>query len=76
MLASRRDVPIVPITIVNTGFLMPPGNEFWQGGRLTKAGGVTVVVHDPVYPDRAAQDVVLDLSTRARAAIAGGLPER
>ena len=76
VLAARKDVPVVPITILGTAALMPPGNEFWQGGRLTKAGGVTVVVHDPVYPDRAAQDVVLDLSSRARAAIAGGLPER
>mmetsp|Transcript_25854 Transcript_25854/g.77630 ORF Transcript_25854/g.77630 Transcript_25854/m.77630 type:complete len:320 (-) Transcript_25854:66-1025(-) len=74
VLAARRDVPVVPISIVNTGYLMPPGNEFWEGGKLRTGRDVLVIVHDPIYPDRGAPDVVKDLETRARRAIEAGLP--
>ena len=75
VLAARKDVPVVPITILGTAKLMPPGNEFWQGGKLTKEEeGVRIIIHDPIYPSRDAPDVVGDLSERTRRAIAAGLP--
>ena len=45
-LASDCDVPIVPITIRNTGKLMPCGNEL----SLSK-GRVDVIVHEPILPE-------------------------
>ena len=63
----------MPISIRNTGYLMPPGNEFWEGGKLRAGRDVVVVVHDPIFPDRAKTDVVADLSARARAAIESGM---
>ena len=50
VLAERKQVPIVPITILGTRELMPPGNEFWEGGSLALDGDVRVIIHDPIYP--------------------------
>lgn len=75
VVAARNGAPVVPVTIKHTGFLMPPGNEFWEGGRLRTGRDVVLVVHDPVYP-RAGGDpkaVVADLEVRCRAAIASAL---
>lgn len=73
VLARRKNVPVVPITILNTAHLMPPGNEFWKGGFLRK-GDVTVIIHDPIYPSTDHNvDAIQDLADRTRAAIAAPL---
>lgn len=56
VLATRKQVPIVPITILGTRHLMPPGNEFWEGGSLAADGDVRVIIHDPIYPDPMSRD--------------------
>lgn len=49
VLATRKSAPIIPITILNTAHLMPPGNEFWKGG-LLRRGDVTIIIRSPIYP--------------------------
>ena len=49
VLAERHQVPIVPITILNTGDMMPRGKEFW-GTPMLKHGKVQIIVHPPVMP--------------------------
>ena len=72
VVAARTGCAVVPITIKNTGILMPVGDEFYSGGRLRR-GDVSMVVHAPLYADPAAADPVADLSARARKAIASRL---
>ena len=65
-LAKEANVPIVPMTIRNTGRLMPTGSEL-----SLKEGHVDIYVHPPLWPK---QDEDLDaLRARARAAIQSGL---
>lgn len=86
VLATRKQVPVVPITILGTRRLMPPGNEFWEGGSLSADGNVRVIVHDPIYPKQIsreqmegwssgvlATDAVQRLSDEVFEAIAGPL---
>ena len=47
---ARAGCAVVPVTIRNTGYLMPVGDEFYAGGRLRR-GDVTMVVHAPLYAD-------------------------
>ena len=63
-IAARAKVPIVPVTLVGTGKLMPNGNE----GKLYN-GSVTMIVHPAVQPKKA-DDMLLEV----RAAIASRLP--
>lgn len=72
VLALRKNIPVVPITIFNTAHLMPPGNEFWNGG-LLRRGDAGVIIHRPIYPGcEAGLGAVQDLSDRAKAAIERG----
>jgi 1-acyl-sn-glycerol-3-phosphate acyltransferase len=63
--AAKARVPVVPVSLVGTGALMPNGRE-----GLMYPGGVTVVVHPPLAPSRDAEALMND----ARAAIGGALP--
>ncbi|KAK9124938.1 hypothetical protein Scep_013784 [Stephania cephalantha] len=61
--AAKTGVPVVPITLVGTGKLMPPGTE----GTLN-SGSVKIVIHKPIEgnnPD--------ELCERAKTAIASAL---
>ena len=51
ILAERHQVPVVPITILNTGEMMPRGNEFW-GTPLLRDGTVRIIIHSPVMPTK------------------------
>jgi 1-acyl-sn-glycerol-3-phosphate acyltransferase len=62
--AVKAKVPVVPVTLVGTGALMPAGQE----GRLF-AGGVTVVVHPPIPPGDAGA-----MMEAARAAVTSAMP--
>jgi 1-acyl-sn-glycerol-3-phosphate acyltransferase len=64
--AVKAGVPVVPVTLIGTGALMPNGAE----GRLYSGGGVTVVVHPPIPPSTDAAAMM----AAAREAIAGPLP--
>ena len=79
VLAARKQVPVVPITILGTRDLMPPGNEFWEGGSLG-TGDVHIIIHDPISPSpqdaAGSRDVVQELSDQVRDAIAAPLPVR
>ena len=72
VVAARSGCAVVPVTIKNTGYLMPVGDEFYAGGRLRK-GDITMVVHAPLYADPSVKDPVADLQERARDAIASRL---
>ena len=72
MVAARAGCAVVPVTIKNTGYLMPVGDEFYAGGRLRR-GDVEMVVHAPLYADPTKADPVADLQERAREAIASRL---
>ena len=72
VVAARAGCAVVPVTIKNTGYLMPVGDEFYAGGRLRR-GDVTMVVHAPLYADPTKADPVADLQERARDAIASRL---
>lgn len=63
--AAKARVPVVPVSLVGTGALMPNGRE-----GCMFPGSVTVVVHPPLPPSKDADA----LMTAARAAIAGPLP--
>lgn len=66
--AAKAGVPVVPVSLVGTGALMPNG----QKGRLYGGpfgGAVTVVVHDQIPPSKDA-DAMMEA---ARSAIAGSL---
>ena len=64
--AQKAKVPVVPITLIGTGRLMPNGQE----GRLFWGSGVRIVVHRPLPPDTPA-DVLME---KTRKAIASELP--
>jgi 1-acyl-sn-glycerol-3-phosphate acyltransferase len=49
ILAKNHQVPIVPITILNTGEMMPRGREFW-GTPMLKYGTAKIIIHPPVMP--------------------------
>lgn len=44
--AVKAGVPVVPITLIGTGALMPNGQE----GKLYSGEGVRIIVHKPVSP--------------------------
>ena len=59
-------MPVVPITLIGTGRLMPNGKE----GRLYWGSGVKIIVHPPVDPTMKADQ----LTDQVRKTIAGPLP--
>jgi 1-acyl-sn-glycerol-3-phosphate acyltransferase len=62
--AAKAKVPVVPVTLLGTGKLMPNGQEGKMYG-----GSVRMVVHPPVAPGNAD-----DMMAAARQAIASSLP--
>eukprot|EP00887_Chlorella_sp_A99_P003758 scaffold7.g3758.t1 len=62
--AAKAKVPVVPVTLVGTGNLMPNAREY-----LLFPGRVKVVVHPPIAPGDAGA-----MAERARAQIASSLP--
>ncbi len=69
MTAIDAGVPIVPITIVGSGRIMPRGEWAIRPGR------VRVIFHDPIPTDRLTQAGRRALMQQVRHAIASGLPE-
>lgn len=63
-MASKAKVPIVPVTLVGTGRLMPNGQE----GRMY-GGPVRMIVHKPIQPGNPEE-----MMRQARADIASCLP--
>ena len=62
--AAKAKVPVVPVTLLGTGKLMPNGQE----GRMY-GGRVRMIVHPPIQPGSAD-----DMMAAARQAIASPLP--
>lgn len=42
-IAAKTKVPVVPITLIGTGKIMPPGRE-----AILNTGSVKVVIHKPI----------------------------
>ena len=63
-MASKAKVPIVPVTLLGTGHLMPNGQE----GKMYN-GRVKMIVHPPIAPGNADETM-----EEARRLIASGLP--
>lgn len=63
-LAAKTGVPVVPITLIGTGQLMPTGME-----AMLRLGSVKVVIHKPIEGNNA--DILCD---KARNVIASALP--
>ena len=64
--AQKANVPVIPITLIGTGALMPNGKE----GNLYWGSGVKIVVHPRLEPGTPADQ----LTERARTAIASRIP--
>jgi 1-acyl-sn-glycerol-3-phosphate acyltransferase len=65
-LATECSVPVVPVTIVGTHYVMPKGRF------AIKPGKVTVIFHDPIQPkDFGGRD---ELKAKVREVINSGLP--
>ena len=62
--AAKAKVPVVPITMVGTGNMMPNKQEF-----KLFPGGVRIIVHPRIHPGSA--DAMLD---QAFQSVAGSLP--
>jgi 1-acyl-sn-glycerol-3-phosphate acyltransferase len=66
-LAMECGVPVIPMTIVGTHYVMPKGRY------SIKPGKVTVIFHEPIDPkDFVSRECLME---RVRAAIESGLPE-
>uniref|UniRef100_A0A7S4FK38 1-acyl-sn-glycerol-3-phosphate acyltransferase n=1 Tax=Eutreptiella gymnastica TaxID=73025 RepID=A0A7S4FK38_9EUGL len=55
-IAKKLKTPIVPITVVGTGNIMQPGNEFKM---YSHRPGVKLIVHPMIYPGEETTDVEL-----------------
>lgn len=64
-IAAKTNAPVVPITLIGTGQIMPPG---WEG--IVNPGSVKVVIHKPIDGNDAEM-----LCKEARKAIASVLTE-
>lgn len=67
-MALKAAVPIIPITIVNTGRVQPPGNYGIQ------PAAVELFVHDPIYTNGMTLEDRNLLAEKTRAAISAALP--
>ena len=65
-IAHKANVPVIPITLIGTGRLMPNGQE----GRLYWGSGVKIVVHPRIEPGTPADR----LTDQARKTIASRIP--
>lgn len=63
-IAAKSKVPVVPVTLIGTGKLMPNGKEY-----MVYNGSVTMIVHPPVQPKKADE-----MLRETRDAIASRLP--
>ena len=63
-IAARAKVPVVPVTLIGTGKLMPNGKE-----NMVYNGSVRMIVHPAVQPKKA-DEMLLE----TRSAIASRLP--
>ena len=63
-IAAKSKVPVVPVTLIGTGKLMPNGKEY-----MVYNGSVRMIVHPPVQPKKADE-----MLKEARDAIASRLP--
>jgi 1-acyl-sn-glycerol-3-phosphate acyltransferase len=66
-LAEQSGVPVVPVTIVGTHYVMPKGRF------SIKPGVVTLVFHKPIEPAEFGNRE--ELTAKVRASINSGLPE-
>lgn len=68
-MAYKAGAPVVPVSIVNSGVMMPPGWMFpmMAGHKVGK-----VIVHEPIESEGITED---ELATKVREAIISGLPE-
>lgn len=71
VLAVETGYPIVPVCILGSGFVLPPGK------RLLRPGNVKLLVLDPLYPDESGkiQERVRQLRIRACSVIEKALEE-
>jgi len=67
-MAQSAGVPVVPVSVVNTGWSMPTSSLL----PIRRAGGIQVVVHDAI--DTRGRDAA-EVQAECRAAINSGLPE-
>ena len=65
-IAQKAKVPVIPITLIGTGRLMPNGKE----GRLYWGSGVKIVVHPRIEAGTPADQQI----EQARKAIASRIP--
>ena len=63
-IAAKSKVPVVPVTLIGTGKLMPNGKEY-----MVYNGSVTMIVHPSVQPQKADE-----MLRETRDAIASRLP--
>jgi len=69
-IAKMAHVGIVPITVMGTGDVMPPGREF----RIFRSPGVNVVVHPIISAEEVQSFPHEELKAKARELIHSGLP--
>lgn len=70
IMALKAQVPIVPISIVNSNRIQPPGKY------AIRPGVVDVIFHDPIPTENMGTEDRDRLVEMTRAAIASGLPEQ
>jgi 1-acyl-sn-glycerol-3-phosphate acyltransferase len=68
-LALRAGVPIVPVALVGTGKLMPPGSY------LLRSGAIKVIVGEPIATQGLTDEARVGLSERVRGEVAAMLAE-
>lgn len=70
-LAVETGRPVVPVCIIGSGKILPPGS------RLLNPGRITLLVLDPVYPERGddTQELAIAMKNRVRDIIEDGLRE-
>jgi 1-acyl-sn-glycerol-3-phosphate acyltransferase len=71
-LAIEKQVPIVPVTILNNWILLP--DNYWR--RIGRPGMASVIIHDPVETKGMTEADVDDLKTRVYKIITRPLAEK
>lgn len=69
VMALKARIPIMPVTVLNTREVQPPGTYFIRPGQ------VEVIFHDPIPTNNLTLDDRNQLAEMTRAAIASALPE-
>lgn len=70
-IAKKAGVGMVPITVMGTGDVMPPGREF----KVFHTQGVNLVVHPIITAEEVQEMKDVDLMAKAESLIRSGLPE-